>query len=87
MLEPKMEEVGCLLQMMCGHNGQPVDLEATLLTIHLDLAGFVTSKNDGTTTIFVPSPSFAPRITTEEPEPKKEEQPLQVIEEEEAKVE
>jgi hypothetical protein len=27
--------------MNCGHNGKPLDVEAALLTLHLDQAGFM----------------------------------------------
>ena len=38
--------------MACGHNGKPTDLEATLLTIHLGLAGFLIIKPNDQITNF-----------------------------------
>ena len=46
--------------MACGHNGKPLDIEATILTIHLDLAGFITTRNDATTSLIGVSPVFEP---------------------------
>ena len=51
MAMPIQEEVGSLLQMQGGHNGKPLDLEATLLAVHLDLAGFLTLKLSDQTTV------------------------------------
>jgi hypothetical protein len=50
MQEPKQDVVGFLVSMSCGHNGKPQDLEATLLTIHLDMAGFMTVRAAETVT-------------------------------------
>lgn len=67
MASPTKAEVGNLLSMSCGHNGKPLDIEATILAIHLDLAGFITTRNDGATSTFGTSPSFAPRFSVAEP--------------------
>jgi hypothetical protein len=38
--EPSIDKVGHLIKLTCGHNGRPNITEMTILSIHIDLAGF-----------------------------------------------
>ena len=38
--EPSVDKVGHLIKVTCGHNGRPNITEMTILSIHIDLAGF-----------------------------------------------
>ena len=59
--------------MTCGHNGKPSELEKTLLTIHLDQAGFLIVKQFDQLTTFTPS---LQRVSQFEGEPQTE--PIQI---------
>jgi hypothetical protein len=39
--EPSIQRVGYLIPLQCGHNGKLERLEVALLSVHLELAGFL----------------------------------------------
>jgi len=42
--QPSEEEVGWLISLTCGHTQKPKDVEACMITMHLDKAGFTQGR-------------------------------------------
>ena len=39
--EPKVDTVGHIMSMNCGHNGKPNQIETSTIFVHLEAAGFI----------------------------------------------